>query len=54
VLLPALPDWRWLIEREDSPWYASMRLWRQGADRDWAPVLQRVKTAMSDLPPKSD
>lgn len=29
VALPFAPDWRWLLEREDSPWYATMRLWRQ-------------------------
>lgn len=34
--------WRWLLEREDSPWYGSVRLYRQGADRNWEPVLQRV------------
>ena len=31
--------WRWLLDREDSPWYASVRLYRQGADRDWSPLL---------------
>jgi hypothetical protein len=34
--------WRWLLDREDSPWYGSVKLYRQGADRDWRPVLQRV------------
>jgi len=34
--------WRWLLDREDSPWYASVRLYRQGADRDWNAVLKRV------------
>ena len=42
VLLPFLCDWRWLREREDSPWYASMRLFRQGVDRQWPPVLERI------------
>ncbi|MCX8520209.1 MAG: tetratricopeptide repeat protein [Rhodoferax sp.] len=42
LLLPYIPDWRWLLEREDSAWYPSLRLLRQGADRQWAPVLQRL------------
>ena len=42
VLLHFAPDWRWLLEREDSPWYASVRLFRQGPDRQWAAVLGRV------------
>src|SRR6202012_5360787 len=33
VLLPHLPDWRWLLDREDSPWYPGMRLFRQTASR---------------------
>ncbi|MCX8522300.1 MAG: tetratricopeptide repeat protein, partial [Rhodoferax sp.] len=46
VLLPYIPDWRWLLERPDSVWYASVRLFRQGADRQWAGVLQRVAQAL--------
>ncbi len=42
LLLPYAPDWRWLQDRDDSPWYASMKLYRQEADRQWQPVLQRV------------
>ena len=38
--------WRWLLGREDSPWYGSVRLYRQGADRDWRPVLERVAGAL--------
>ena len=34
--------WRWLSDREDSPWYRSVKLYRQGSDRDWTPVLDRV------------
>jgi ADP-heptose:LPS heptosyltransferase len=42
VLLPYAPDWRWLLERDDSPWYASAKLYRQAQDRQWAPVLGQV------------
>jgi len=41
--------WRWLLDREDSPWYGSVKLYRQGADRDWRPVLQRVATDLSSM-----
>jgi tetratricopeptide (TPR) repeat protein len=43
TLLPYAPDWRWLLDRDDSPWYPTMRLFRQTADRDWADVLDRVR-----------
>lgn len=42
TLLRRVPDWRWLLEREDCPWYPTMRLFRQEADRTWGPVVQRV------------
>jgi hypothetical protein len=41
VLLPFVPDWRWLLNREDSPWYPTAHLFRQGAPGDWqTPLLQ--------------
>jgi tetratricopeptide (TPR) repeat protein len=49
VLLPNLPDWRWLLNREDSPWYSTARLYRQAADRDWGKVLARVSAALNDF-----
>ncbi len=42
LLLPFAPDWRWMRERADSPWYRSMRLWRQPAPGDWDAVLNAV------------
>jgi tetratricopeptide (TPR) repeat protein len=48
LLLPHVPDWRWLLGRDDSPWYPSMRLYRQGADRTWAGVLARVGTDLGE------
>lgn len=49
MLLPFCPDWRWLTEREDSIWYESVRLFRQPAPADWAPVLSRVETDLRAL-----
>ncbi len=42
TLLPACNDWRWLQDRENSPWYPSMRLFRQNELRNWRPVVERV------------
>lgn len=39
-------DWRWLLEREDSPWYPSLRLFRQDATGDWAPTIGRLAVAL--------
>ena len=44
VLLPYAPDWRWLLDRQDSPWYQSVRLYRQDEQRDWNNVLQKINT----------
>jgi hypothetical protein len=49
VLLPFSPDWRWLLERDDSPWYPTMRLFRQPAPGDWAPVVQSVAEALRKM-----
>jgi len=42
TLLPFVPDWRWGLEREDTPWYPAMRLFRQKHAGDWPEVIQRV------------
>ncbi|MFA4994684.1 MAG: tetratricopeptide repeat protein [Bdellovibrionales bacterium] len=47
TLLPFAPDWRWLTEREDSPWYASMWLFRQNKKADWAGVIARVRAELA-------
>jgi len=46
ILMPYSPDWRWLEEREDCPWYPSMRLFRQSQPGEWEPVMQRVQSAL--------
>jgi tetratricopeptide (TPR) repeat protein len=46
ILLPHMPDYRWLLDRDDSPWYASVRLFRQDERRDYAEVIQRVREAL--------
>lgn len=48
VLLPQAPDWRWLVQGDSNPWYPQARLFRQGPDRQWAPVLARVARALED------
>jgi ADP-heptose:LPS heptosyltransferase len=47
VLLPFAPDWRWLMERETSPWYPTMRLFRQPGFGDWGSVLERVRNELA-------
>ena len=49
VLLPFVPDWRWLTEREDSLWYPSMRLFRQSQPESWGPVIEQVRTELARL-----
>ena len=47
LLLPFMPDWRWMLYRDDSPWYPTMRLFRQETAGDWVSVLKRVMREMS-------
>ena len=46
VLLPFVPDWRWLLDRDDSPWYPTARLFRQPSLGDWEDVLVKVKNEL--------
>lgn len=47
ILLPFIPDWRWLLDRDDSPWYSSARLFRQAQAGDWAAVIHRVSVELA-------
>jgi Glycosyltransferase family 9 (heptosyltransferase) len=47
LLLPYVPDWRWLLDRDDSPWYPTMRLFRQARRGDWDEVVARVGHELS-------
>ncbi|WP_019500121.1 tetratricopeptide repeat protein [Pseudanabaena sp. PCC 6802] len=47
VLIPFVPDWRWMLGRDDSPWYPTMRLFRQKQIGDWQEVFGRVHDALS-------
>lgn len=49
TLLPYECDWRWMLEREDSPWYPTMRLFRQPTPGDWIGVLERVQCELDLL-----
>jgi ADP-heptose:LPS heptosyltransferase len=49
VLLPFVPDFRWLLGRQDSPWYPTARLFRQPRFGDWESVLARVKDELEVL-----
>ncbi|MBI3445080.1 MAG: tetratricopeptide repeat protein [Magnetospirillum sp.] len=48
LLLPYLPDWRWGLEGESTPWYPSMRLFRQPKANDWPPVFAALETALAE------
>ena len=47
ILLSTACDWRWLLEREDSPWYASARLFRQAVAHDWSELAERVRAELA-------
>lgn len=49
LLLSYPPDFRWLLEREDSPWYPDMRIFRQTEHGKWGPVIKRITEALRNL-----
>ena len=49
ILLPFIADWRWLLDRDDSPWYPTARLFRQDDTRTWDSVIARVHAALDEF-----
>ena len=50
IVLKAVPDWRWMLERRDSPWYPTARLYRRAKeDEDWSPVMIAIATDLEKL-----
>jgi hypothetical protein len=47
ILIPKAADWRWLLDREDSPWYPSVRLFRQQRPGDWDGPLEKLRTSLA-------
>jgi hypothetical protein len=52
TLLAFVPDFRWLLGRDDTPWYPTMRLFRQTARGDWAGVMNRVVRELKNRCPQ--
>jgi Flp pilus assembly protein TadD len=48
VFLARVPDWRWMLDREDSPWYPTARLFRQDQAGEWGPVVRRLAAALRE------
>jgi ADP-heptose:LPS heptosyltransferase len=48
LLLPKVCDWRWMVSRRDSPWYSSVRLFRQEIQGDWSSVVNAVKQELAE------
>jgi hypothetical protein len=53
VLVSHAPDWRWLLNRDDSDWYPSARIFRQGAIDDWSQPLHEVHDALLQMGAKA-
>jgi hypothetical protein len=51
LLVPFVPDWRWMVNRDDTPWYDSVQLLRQESLFEWAPVITRVRAAINAITP---
>jgi tetratricopeptide (TPR) repeat protein len=54
LMLPFIPDWRWLLDREDSPWYPTMRLFRQKEIGQWDEVISRVAGCLAELSQRAE
>jgi ADP-heptose:LPS heptosyltransferase len=49
VALKYIPDWRWMLKRSDTPWYPSMRLYRQTKINDWNNVFNQIKINLNNF-----
>ena len=49
LMISWVPDWRWMMGRDDSPWYPTLRLFRQSADRQWEPVIAAVARELQKM-----
>jgi tetratricopeptide (TPR) repeat protein len=49
LAVSAISDWRWLLKRDDAPWYPTMRIFRQGADGDWAALMAQIAAAIAAM-----
>ena len=49
TLLSTDADWRWMVQRDDSPWYPTMRLFRQASAGHWQPVIARVRRQLQEF-----
>jgi len=48
-VLKHVPDWRWLLDREDSPWYPTIRLFRQPERDDWTSIFSKIERELRSL-----
>lgn len=53
IFIAAAPDWRWLLDREDSPWYPTVKLFRQNKLKEWDDVIEKVKHALLEFNPQT-
>jgi len=49
LALPFVPDWRWMLDRDDSPWYPTMQLFRQSQSGDWSSVFEQMSAQLESL-----
>ena len=52
LVLQSVADWRWLVDRTDTPWYPSMRLWRQQSAGNWQQVFERIARELEIQSPR--
>ena len=53
IALGYIPDWRWLLERDDSPWYPTVKLFRQPSMGDWTSVFANIRKELTTFSARS-